>query len=151
VLLELGLRGVEAIGYVVGLEWADGEEGRHSSPPLAEPKRPLTRQAVTTPKERELVMPAQSAALRGVVLSCSHKADAVHGRLDREIVRHGPFVDPETALDFVVDVLQRAERRLETEPARAVGGAPRRRRSGGGPVVLATGEGASVPGPRTEP
>jgi hypothetical protein len=146
---DLVHRGVEALRLTVGTELLGDEIGLCATPIGAASLLMRSEHArLSGQNALDLRLPA---LLHRALVSGERIVGSVHAKLVQAIDRHGPFVDPETALDFVVEVLQRAERRLETEPARAVGGAPRRCRSGGGPVVLATGEGASVPGPRTEP
>lgn len=60
---------------------------------------------------------ALPAPLRQLVRSADRTALDVRERLTRAIHRHGPFIDPAAALDFVADRLLRAEHRLDRERA----------------------------------
>jgi putative transposase len=55
--------------------------------------------------------------LRGLVRLADRTAADVRGRLNRAILRHGPFSDSGAALDFVALSLARAEQRLDRERA----------------------------------
>lgn len=74
-------------------------------------------------------LPAQ---LRGLIRSADRAAAEVRAQLTRSIMRHGPFPNPEAALEFVASTLLRAEQRLDREravaaAARNTGAVPRNR------------------------
>jgi len=58
--------------------------------------------------------------LRELVRSADRTAAEVRERLTRAILRHGPFVDADAALDFVAGTLLRTEQSLDRERARAL-------------------------------
>lgn len=142
---DLVHRGVEALRLTVGAELLGDETGLCATPVGAASL--LVRSVHARLSGQNALDLRLPTPLHRALVSGERIVGSVHAKLVQAIDRHGQFVDPETALDFVVEVLQRAERLLEKAPApaRALGGAPGRRRFAGGFAVLAPG-GVSVPG-----